>query len=455
MSTVRDGRTPGVHGGSKVSDLQVLRGISILLVLLCHFGLPKTLLGRFPIRIHDPFFLGVEIFFILSGYVVCKSLMRDGFHAGRFFVRRVFRLYPAIIAFLVFSWAVDSLLRYSSIPPGGTREILLFGEGELLRQSRDILSGAFIPRSGPTAYSNGAMWSLSVEFQFYAVVGALCAAAIHLCRMPPRWASQCLLGVCASVFAFSLLLRFGVLCGYSVESWSPRWLFYAMHWRFDFMALGVLVAGIETHLGDRLEARWKSMATHWSPWLLLTPLMAMSLCETPFHAVEKKPFLIGFGHPIAAACFAVLVMIASRNLAFPESRGRLYRTMEWLGDRSFTIYLMHFPIFILAWMIVYFARPTLFSSPVGFGIAQMLLTAAIGLPLCDLVYRGLELPCIEVGKRACKALFAPRSVAVTPLVIADGLRIDAGTSGVARPHLGQSAAITTIEMTQRSRTTEQ
>ncbi len=54
-----------------------------------------------------PFFLGVEIFFVISGYLVTLSLSKDEFHGPHFFVKRVFRLMPAVLVFLVFTLALN------------------------------------------------------------------------------------------------------------------------------------------------------------------------------------------------------------------------------------------------------------------------------------------------------------------------------------------------------------
>lgn len=434
MTTTRNGEPPATGGGGKISDLQVLRGISILMVLVCHLSISSTLLAMLPVKIHAPFFLGVEIFFILSGYVVFNTLVRDGFHAGRFFTRRAFRLYPPIVAFMAVTWGIDAVLRHSSIPVEAIPPGMLMGDGDFARRSLAVLSGTFILNPGPAPHSFGAMWSLSVEFQFYAAAFLLCVALVHLGRVPQRWFLRLLVALCTTVFALTLAMRVGVLQGYQAEAHAPRWLFYCMVWRFDFLALGVMVAGLEMRFGAAFDRGIQSLGNYLSPWLLLLPLAAMSLCETPFTTVANKPLMIGFGFPFAAVCFAGLVLIASRNQAFPATRGRVYRGLEWLGDRSYTIYLLHFPVFILAWMAMYLGRPSLFGSPVGFGVAQVALVTVILAPLCELVYRGMELPCIEYGKRANRALFSPRPATSAPLALPPELRVDIATDKTPDPH---------------------
>ena len=61
---------------NKIEDLQVLRGVSILFVLLQHLSITSAIFALTPKRIELPFFLGVEIFFVISGYVIYKSLLK-------------------------------------------------------------------------------------------------------------------------------------------------------------------------------------------------------------------------------------------------------------------------------------------------------------------------------------------------------------------------------------------
>ena len=98
---------------SKISDVQVLRGICILFVLFQHLSISVTLFAKFPKQISMPFYLGVELFFIISGYVVTKSLQKDNFNGVKFLIKRVFRLIPAILIFLGFSYLVLSYVRQS------------------------------------------------------------------------------------------------------------------------------------------------------------------------------------------------------------------------------------------------------------------------------------------------------------------------------------------------------
>src|SRR5882724_1368131 len=85
---------------NKLSEIQVLRAVAIVMVLVHHFSLIWTLIEPFP-RLTSPFYAGVELFFVISGFVVTRSIFEgSGSTAFQFVIRRVFRLYPAIFFFL-------------------------------------------------------------------------------------------------------------------------------------------------------------------------------------------------------------------------------------------------------------------------------------------------------------------------------------------------------------------
>lgn len=84
----------------KIGDIQVLRGVAILLVLGYHLSLSRTLFELMPIKLVVPGWVGVELFFVISGLVVTQSVLRTRPTAGVFLLKRAFRLFPAILLFL-------------------------------------------------------------------------------------------------------------------------------------------------------------------------------------------------------------------------------------------------------------------------------------------------------------------------------------------------------------------
>src|SRR5262245_6275416 len=93
----------------KIGDLQVFRAIAILLVLAQHLSLAPNVLSHFPNFRTMPFWAGVELFFVISGYVVSRSIFSGSLNPLSFFLRRLFRLWPAILLFIAVSAVVFAL----------------------------------------------------------------------------------------------------------------------------------------------------------------------------------------------------------------------------------------------------------------------------------------------------------------------------------------------------------
>jgi peptidoglycan/LPS O-acetylase OafA/YrhL len=404
--------------GGKVTDLQVLRGISIVMVLLYHLSLPQTLLGLSAAKPVMPFWLGVEIFFIISGYVVTLSLIKDGFNGPRFFLRRIFRLVPVMLLFLLLSCALHVYIRRTDWPVS-VKELFTTPTRDFLWQETSILFGYITLTNRPTSYFNGAMWSLSVEDQFYAAISLLCLAAAVVSGRSQRVARWCLLLVAGTLYLGVSMCRVSILFGFEPDKVLPSMAMYAMIWRFDFLGLGVVLAFVAPKVREGLRTYFKDRSTFLTPFLLLIPLAIVSLCETPYQNQFTARALTGFGMPVAGLSFGLLVLLAGENMALPVTRGWLYRTLWYLGDRSYTIYLFHFAIFAVAWLVVFRFWPSLMSDGITFGVSQMVLVMALLIPLVEVVYRLVELPFIRLGKRLTHA--APRDNGAVVLAMPSGL----------------------------------
>ncbi|VXB11647.1 acyltransferase [Frigoribacterium sp. 9N] len=140
----------------RVLPLDGLRTLAIALVVLYHLHVPGFGSG----------FVGVNVFFVLSGYLITTLLLRE--HAstgrirlGRFWVRRLLRLYPTLLAVVVVGvslWWLVGDYQGSTLGPVGAALIALTYTGNVARAFFDTSQGVFAP-----------MWSLSMEEQFYLV----------------------------------------------------------------------------------------------------------------------------------------------------------------------------------------------------------------------------------------------------------------------------------------------
>ncbi|HWB07594.1 MAG TPA: acyltransferase [Pirellulales bacterium] len=378
----------------KIGDIQVLRGIAILMVLVCHLSIGAEMLGVWPVKVTMPLYLGVEIFFVVSGYVITRSLMKDEFHGGRFFVKRIFRLMPALLCFIGLTLILNRYVQQADLPDSG-KTLFSVSNGEFRREARGVAFGYLTFLMPGRSFANAAMWSLSVEDQFYAGVTALCLVLGGLLRLSRRWTERTLMVAAAGLYVFLTGRRLAIWgAGPAATAAAVQ---YLVGWKFDFLALGVTSAFIDRRFAERVRIFFAQSGPYCSAFLLLLPIMLAAVCESPNAAAS--PVLHSVGYVLMGLSFAGLVLLAASGLAFPASRGSLYRACWFVGDRSYTYYLFHYPMFIVAWLLFHRFFPTAFKGPWHYAVAQGVTVAALLIPFSELVYRCVELPLADLGRR--------------------------------------------------------
>ena len=118
--------------------------------------------------------------------------------------------------------------------------------------------------------------------------------------------------------------------------------------------------------------------------------------------------------PFSLACISGLVLLAANGLAFPVGANRLRRIMVYLGDRSYTLYLFHPPALIVAFVVVWKWMHWAIFSTVWFGILEAGVTLAVATPVCHLIYRFIEMPCIRLFSRKTAAGGHGPTISVSP-----------------------------------------
>jgi peptidoglycan/LPS O-acetylase OafA/YrhL len=114
-----------------------------MIVIAQHLDLTTWLFDRLPVSATMPFYLGVELFFVISGFVVTRSLLTHSSDAGAFMVRRVLRLTPAML--VVIGLSLLALVLISALPDNiKAGELGMKGFGAFCGQNRAILIGALI-----------------------------------------------------------------------------------------------------------------------------------------------------------------------------------------------------------------------------------------------------------------------------------------------------------------------
>jgi peptidoglycan/LPS O-acetylase OafA/YrhL len=294
---------PAHQGRERRDDIQAMRALAILLVLGQHFGLGP-----------DGGFLGVDIFFVISGYlmagIIDAGLKTGRFRIGSFYAGRARRLLPAAAATLlacalIAPWLLDPFeLRAFVVQLVGAAT---FASNIVLWFQTDYFgSGAALK---PLLH----MWSLAVEEQFYLL---LPPAMIVL---PRRW----WLPVTALATLASL-----ALCLF-LQPRSPSATFYFLPTRAWELGIGCVAA----LLVRRGVVRSKAMPV--ARGVALALIIALTTqAEGAAHP----------GIPALIACLATAVLLVPGLGAFPGWT----RPLIWTGDRSYSLYLVHWPLLAFA-----------------------------------------------------------------------------------------------------------
>jgi peptidoglycan/LPS O-acetylase OafA/YrhL len=339
------------------SDIEGLRGISILLVLLFHAGLPWTPGG----------FVGVDVFFVISGFLITGKLWREsqqpgGLNITKFYAWRIRRLLPAALVAVSVITLVGLLLS----APLDRSELAADGAASALSLANMRFIGSvdyFAATASPSPFLH--FWSLSVEEQFYLVWPALILLLTWRGGGLRRLIAALLIGVVAS-FALSLWLTDA----------SPARAFYLLPTRVWQLGVGGLLALI-----GLMGTSQRAGGVAWVGLAAIVVSGAALTADLPYPGLAALLPTVG----------AVALLYGG---AAPGGPVRLLTTapLRLLGKISYSLYLWHWPLLVLP--IMFLERP-LTGAEVVVSIA-----AAIGVSW--LSWRFVEQP-LRYGDRSRRA----------------------------------------------------
>ena len=313
---------------SRRPDIQGLRAVAVLMVVAFHAGLPVP--GGF---------VGVDVFFVISGFVITAMLEREfhkhgGIGLRRFYKRRFQRLTPAL-AVMVAVVLIVSLAILS--PLGPLQAAAKTGIGALLLVANFVIARTTGGYFDLPAETNPLLhtWSLSVEEQFYLVFPFVLAGSWLLAARHRRLRHAPLLTVCG-IAAVSLgLALVDATAGRSI---GAPWIagFYASFTRAWEFAAGALLALLVHHV----TSVRRGVVT--AAGVVGAVMLAASLWLIDGQTTFPGPWTL---LPVVGT---VLVLIACLGDDGPVSRALAVRPMVWIGDRSYSIYLWHWPFIVFA-----------------------------------------------------------------------------------------------------------
>jgi peptidoglycan/LPS O-acetylase OafA/YrhL len=355
------------------------------MVMVQHSQVGGAIFGTLPGQPTMPFYLGVHLFFVISGYVVTRSMFRGDVRPVAFLVRRFFRLVPAIAAFLLFSYFVFELSRPVVTLPANAAE-------EFRAQTIAILFGFLTLHAGAMLPYFGHMWSLSVEYQFY-VAFALFALALVGLRCQKQTIRAAFFVLAAAVIVTCYAAGFTRFFS-AVQRPEPAAISYLLNWTVYFLALGVALALAPERAirGLRKLARWRLAL---GAIAFLTALAIASASGSPLDNAAQRQ-LTGLALPLIGALFALVVALAT--IGEQKREGRFYRLLVWIGDRSYSLYLFHAPVIALIATLVQMLVPWLwYVNPLYYTGVQFVALTALTFVLSMLTYSYVELPGTRLG----------------------------------------------------------
>jgi peptidoglycan/LPS O-acetylase OafA/YrhL len=357
--------------------LDGLRAIAVAAVFLYHSRIDWLPGG----------FLGVDLFFVLSGYLITSLLLveweaRNRIDLRRFWLRRARRLLPALVLVVLLSLALSAIFARQDL--GHTRSdvissLFYFQNWHLIVANHSY----FNVMGNPSLLQH--LWSLAVEEQFYIVWPLLlvpCLVLVGRRRLP----MIVIAGIAASVTLMWILYN---------PNGDPSRVYYGTDTRAFLLLMGILVA---------LVWPWIMRMRRAVPLLELLGISALVGSVLLFRQMQDfNPTLYRGGDLAAAFCFAVLVAaVAHPQTGIGEALG--VAPLRWIGERSYGIYLWHWPIIVLVAGVN--TRPS-----VGIVVAE----AALVLVVAALSYRFVEQP-IRTGSLQRRLAKHPRRYRIEVVV---------------------------------------
>ena len=338
-----------------VPHVQGLRGIAVLAVVLYHSGLP----------LHGGY-LGVDIFFVISGYVVTLSIKQqitdNRFSLGDFYSRRIRRLIPllTLVNVVTIALCVFFLSLFGEIQKGlsTVRWSSFFGANI---QLLDENSYTKLTRN-PFRH----LWSLAVEEQFYFIYPLVAIAAIQISKWTNKidwkaWFGRLFLVLFVISFIFYLLLTKN-----SLSESNLKYAFFSITPRFWEFASGVLIAVYSSNL--------KKTAKPLTPFIRYTAAISLMIVLSLLHSDHQLPRAI-LVIPVAATTGMILFGDTGRLGKLLASR-----PLTYLGDVSYGWYLWHWPLIV-------------FTSIIFPGnIAAAIAVSIFALLLSHVTYQQIEKP---------------------------------------------------------------
>jgi len=308
------------------ADINGLRAVAIIPVVAFHAAVPGFGGG----------FIGVDIFFVISGYLITGNLLRQINSSGRislgkFWAARLRRLAPALTLMIAVTLLVGLLvlspLEWATLSQQAAAAATYLSNVLFPLQSTDYFAGSL--SQSPLLHT----WTLGVEEQFYLVWPALMIVICWFASL--RNASR----RTSLIVAFSVIFALSFLVSLWLTEFRPTWAFYSLPSRaWEFAGAGLLAT---IPIDRYLKARWARELIAWLGLAIVFAGIAFMDAHTPFPGTAALV-------PVAGALMLLAAGTPSTNRLPLVSRALEFAPFQWIGSRSYSWYLWHWPAIVFA-----------------------------------------------------------------------------------------------------------
>lgn len=349
-------------GNARFAELDGLRALAVVSVILFHAELPGTVSAGF---------FGVDIFFTISGFIITAILLKEYRNAGKFnflgfYFRRLKRLLPPVLGLIVLALVLTPTVSdsaFTSLKADVPAALFYLSNWWQIAVRQEYFDTA------PHVLKH--LWSLAIEGQFYIL-------------WPP--------------IAYTLLKKFGPkttgTAALALALLSTAWMCYLYELNIDGADQNRIYLGTDTHAMGLLAGA--ALAGFWNPWAqtIATPLkrsswrvaalLSLAMLGCMIQAMNTSdPAMYRGGLLVVPALTCVIAYCTMNDSAFFVSSILRTRIVQWIGLRSYSLYLVHWLVF--SWMRLYGISD--FSS-------MAVLVPALGgvALLSEVLYRYVESP---------------------------------------------------------------
>ncbi|TCP36098.1 acyltransferase [Sphingomonas sp. BK235] len=360
-----------------ILELQSIRGIASLFVVVGHcisFYAAPAWWNLFKHIVNTK--AAVEVFFVLSGYVLGRSLYKGDFSRTSleaYYIKRIARIYPALLVASAVALLYVSLVHFNVPIPAQSQWM-----SERFRAERFTIIHIAASFLGLLAFLIPPVWTIFVELVASALLPL--AGILMANRVVLFW-----------VLVIALVLV-SVTVGGSVYYNVDLYL-------MDF-ALGAAIVLINpAHILPKV------LTTHRMTVVVVLATALLICTRASFNVGPRDRWMHLYESALAA-----LIIFTFAKMGF-RSKPLRSRFFVWLGDISYSVYLLHFTVMCLTAAVLQIACPNAISTLGGVvaGLLLSVVTICVVLPLSALMYQKVELPGIRLGKWIARA----RTVDVT------------------------------------------